>query len=483
MKQLKRFLFENTSTRQTVAKNSFWIGTGTIAARLIRAGLLVVVARLLGAAEFGVFSYALSFAAFFTVFVDLGINGVVVRESSRDVALQGTYVSTGTVIKLAMYGIVAVLMLFVGPFIVKDPVVRTLMPILVFLVGFDSFKDFGASLSRAWEKMQIEAGVHIFTNIAITILSIGALFVFHTSRAILIGYTIGVFAGMLFAFYPLWGRIREYARTFSARLILPILASSWLFGMLNLMAVVQLNTDVIMIGWFRSIVEVGYYSAAQKIILMVYLIPGIVGVALFPKMVKSGGDRAYLGMIVDTVLEMMHACAVPLTVGAVLLGSGIMTLVYGPAYAPGISSFIIMSMTFIPVFISGILSYVIFAIHEERKFLPYIIMGIFGNFVFNLLFIPPWGIAGSSLSTLLNQIIITTYLYFAVRKSVPIHFARHSGNSFAGAALMGAVIFGLARLHVPTLIVIAIGAAVYIGFLYIRKDAVIREAKKIFFHA
>ena len=51
---IKESLFSNRSLRQTVAKNTFWLTAGNVTGRIIKAGLIIYVARVLGAAGYGV---------------------------------------------------------------------------------------------------------------------------------------------------------------------------------------------------------------------------------------------------------------------------------------------------------------------------------------------------------------------------------------------------------------------------------------------
>ena len=77
--RIKEFLFENQNTRQTIAKNTFWLSFGEITGRLLRLGIVIYAARILGAAGWGVFSYLTSLAAVFTIFTDVGLGAVLIR--------------------------------------------------------------------------------------------------------------------------------------------------------------------------------------------------------------------------------------------------------------------------------------------------------------------------------------------------------------------------------------------------------------------
>lgn len=67
LKRIKSFLFENQTVRQTVAKNTFWLTVSNVGGRLLRAVIIIYAARVLGAGEWGAFSYAITLAAFLTV--------------------------------------------------------------------------------------------------------------------------------------------------------------------------------------------------------------------------------------------------------------------------------------------------------------------------------------------------------------------------------------------------------------------------------
>lgn len=83
MNGFKNFFLKNQTLRQTVFKNTFWLFIGQISGRVLRAAIVIYAARVLGAPEWGVFSYAISIAALLTIFTDLGINAMLVKASAR----------------------------------------------------------------------------------------------------------------------------------------------------------------------------------------------------------------------------------------------------------------------------------------------------------------------------------------------------------------------------------------------------------------
>src|SRR5262249_31095325 len=81
--RIKSFLFENKSAKQTVAKNTVWLSISNFGGRLLKAIVIIYGARVLGAAGYGTYSYAVTLAGFFTIFIDPGINYVLVRDGAK----------------------------------------------------------------------------------------------------------------------------------------------------------------------------------------------------------------------------------------------------------------------------------------------------------------------------------------------------------------------------------------------------------------
>lgn len=482
LKRARSLLLENRTTRQTIAKNTFWLLFGNISSRLIKAGIIIYAARILGAEDWGVFSYALSLAAFFTIFTDFGISTVITRESAKDLSVQEKYFATSLVIKIAMTAVSIALFLALAPLIVKQKAVMALLPIIILLVSLDGMRDFAASLSRAWEKMEVEAFIQIATNIAIVIGGLIALYYYRTSYSLSIGYTIGVGIGMLAAFYPFRRYFGNIKQTFDPKLIKPILYASWPIGMLSLMTATMLNTDTIMIGWFRDISEVGHYSAGQRIAQIIFMIPALLSTALFPSFAKLAANKERFANALERSILMLLIIAIPMAIGGALLAKDIMYIVYGDQYLAGSLAFAIMALTFVAGFLAPILGNALFALDKEKQLLTYVALGICGNFAFNLLLIPRFGIAGAALSTFLNQVIITIYLSRKLKQQVTISVQAKMTNISIASLVLFVAVFGLSLLELNAIAIIIAAAIAYGYVLHLLRDPIFAEVAKPIIH-
>ena len=84
------------------AKNSGLIFVGRGVERLVRIAVVVVLARMLGARGFGVYSFAFAFAEVFAIFTDAGIHTVLVREIAKDRDSAPRLLGSALVLKAAM---------------------------------------------------------------------------------------------------------------------------------------------------------------------------------------------------------------------------------------------------------------------------------------------------------------------------------------------------------------------------------------------
>ena len=282
LKTVRLFLFRNTNSAQTIAKNTFWLFSGQIISRLLRAFIVIYAARVLGSESWGAFSYALSIATFLTVFSDIGINALLTKESVKNPALKDSYLATSFFTKLAMLAILISGVIVFFPYLTKIQEAVGIMPIIIFVFAFDALRDLGSAISRAMEKMEIEAGIQIFTNLAIVILGIVLLNAYKTSKALAFSYAAGSGIGLILITFILRKNFKNILKNFNRKLIRPILAKAWPFGLLSIMGVIMLNTDIIMLGWLRAEAEVGYYSASQKLIQLLYVLPSLLAISIFP---------------------------------------------------------------------------------------------------------------------------------------------------------------------------------------------------------
>jgi O-antigen/teichoic acid export membrane protein len=477
--KIKEFLFQNKTPGQMAAKNTAWLAIGEMVSRLIRAGLIIYAARVLGTEGYGVFSYALSLAALFTVFSDIGLSPLLTREIVKQPEKIKEYFSTSFILKLILLLATVLITLTIAPFFIKIEAARSLIPIIVILIAFDSLRDFGFSLTRAENRMETEAGLKIATNIAITALGVIVLTIRPETRNLAIAYAAGSGIGLVLVIGKLWNQFKNALTYFKKELIKPILTAAWPFAIMGLLGGFMINIDTVILGWFKPSHELGLYAAAYRPVLLLYVIPGFLSISLFPIMSRfvQKNKAEEMKKILQKSLALVLGVALPIALGGLIVAKPFITLLFGSEYSAASLAFQILTFALLFVFPGTIIGNAIFAYDRQRIFIFSTAGGAILNIVLDILLIPPYSIAGSAVATLISQIFINGYNWYQLKKIISFTVLNNLGRFFISTLAMAVVVILLTVLNMPVIITVIIGALVFMGSLIILKEPLLSEVR------
>lgn len=466
--KIKQWLLQNKTTDQTIAKNTVWLFTGQIVSRLLRAAIVIYAARVLGAAGWGTFSYAISIATFLTIFSDFGINALVTREASKKPELKNHYLATAFFIKLALVAALIAFILVFGSQLTKIEAVKPLMLIAIFIFAFDTMRDLGAAVTRALEKMQIEAVLVIATNFLIVALGFVFLMVLPTPKSLAAAYSLGSGLGFLINAAVLKNYFSNLIGNFRKELVQPIISAAWPFGLLALLGALMLNTDIIMLGWLRSVEEVGYYATAQKPIQLLYTLPGLLATAFFPVLSKLAGrpeNKDEFKKVLEKALVIVLVAALPITLGGLIIGDQLIPGLFGAAYQSSVTPFLILLLTLPLVFPSTVLGNALFAHDRQKNFIVYVALGAGSNVIANFLLIPPLGIVGCAIATVISNFLSNSLFWIKMKRLTPFSIGAQFKKSLAALLLMAAAALIFKNLGAPFYLTIIFSALIYFWLL------------------
>jgi len=481
IKKIRSFLFENKTAKQTIAKNTFWASVSNFGGRALKAIIIIYAARVLGTNGYGVFSYAVTLAAFFTLFVDPGVNSILIRESAKaDEKERETLFATTFIMKLCIVVLIALVVLFVAPLFSTLPGAKVLLPLVVLIFTFDSLREFFSSLIRSMEKMEWEAAIFLFTNLMITVAGFIFLHIALTPLAFTWAYVAGTAIGAVVAAYVVRRYLKKIFFAFAPRRIIPILQAAWPFAITGALGGLLTNTDILIISWMRSAGEVGIYSAAIRIIQLMYLVPGILQLSTLPMFARlANKDNERFRAALERTVSFIFFASVPLALGGAILGTQIMQLVFGAAYASGGLSFKILMITLLFDYPAVIVSNAIFAYNHQKSLIVSSAIGAGANVALDLLLIPFFGIAGSATATLIAQALSNWYLWHAMKKINPFEVLPHLRRIITAGVLMAAATTLLFVAGANVIANIVVCALLYFGLLYAFREPLLKEIKRI----
>lgn len=419
MQKVKQFLFKNTNTKQTFIKNTFWLFVGEFGIRILKLIIFVYAARKLGVTEWGIFSYALALMSFFNIISDIGLNSVLLRETAKNNENKTKYISTGFFLKFGLSIIASLSLLSLVIFLKDGNAVKILIPITAMLLFFDTMREFGFSLNRAFEKMEIEAFIKIFATTVLVIL--GFFFIQHEARAssLLYAYVISSALGIIIMYSILRKNFKNLISNFNKKLLIPIWKEAWPVGMAGALGTIMGSVDIIILGWFQTPDQIGLYSTAQKPVQMIYLLPILIGTAILPAFSRYAvNDKEKMRSITKKMIRWSFLFTIPAVVLCLTIGGPIFILLFGEQYAGSIPIFKIMSFAIITSAPGNIISKEIFALGKQKRLIQFIILSLIINTILCLITIPHFGIYGAAISVTLAQTIGNLFLFRKYKKII-----------------------------------------------------------------
>lgn len=418
MEKIRQFLFVNLNTKQTVIKNTFWLFVSEFGMKVLKLGLFIYATRKLGVHEWGLFSYMLALIGFFSIISDIGINAVLLRETVRKSENQSKYISTGFFLKLSLSIISSLALLSVFIFLREDSVVRALIPITAFLLFIDSIREFGFSLNRALEKMEVEAITRVSTTLLLVFLGFFFIKTNPQASSLFYAYIIASVVGVLVMYLSLKKYFQNLLLNFKKELLLPIWKEAWPVGIAATLGTIMASTDILILGWFESSEQIGIYSTAQKLTQVIYLLPILASTAMLPFLARfANSDLEKMKSVTHKMIKTSFVFTLPVVILCFLFGKPVFDILFGNQYIESVYVFKIMSLAILTIAPSSIINNAVFAEGKQRKLIPFICVSLGLNIILCLLTIPSFGINGAALSatvayTLGNLLLISNYKKF-----------------------------------------------------------------------
>jgi O-antigen/teichoic acid export membrane protein len=464
--EIKKIFSPGRGQQSQVAKNFFWLGFSELINRLLKLVLIIFVARMLGAVEYGKFTSAMAFASIFFIFTDPGLSQIMIREFSKETGKEkdiSALLSLESILSLA-----ALFFLWAGSFIItSDSQIRVLIWIMGMFVVSESFMSLAFSFFQARQKMHYLALAKISESLIVTAIGFYALFfqpsVFNLSLGYLAGAASVAFVLMIILNWKFLPLKADFNRSVWAE----YLRYSWPLALSGIFVLLYTNIDSVMMMHMGKIAENGYYNAAQKI-AAVSLIPAILaGVAFFPMLSRLfKGPEEKLRNIWSIYFNAAIFLAVPILFGGVALAPKIIDLVYSSEYLPSVQAFQILILMMAMNMVSFPFSHILLAFNQQKKIFWVTAFGAVLNIGFNIFLIPRYSLYGAAWASVIAFSAMLFSFVLLASKETPIKiFEKRTFLNFLVVLFSGTVMYLavsqplVSGLH--PLLSVSIGVAIY----------------------
>lgn len=177
----------------------------------------------------------------------------------------------------------------------------------------------------------------------------------------------------------------------------------------NALAVtIYVNSDITMLGLFRSESEVGVYGVASKMYQVSKNLINAITIVTIPRLAALLGEGDYkkYNMLLFKTLKTIVTFMFPLITGMFMLSKESVLFLGGETYLDGEIAFKFLTLALIPVAIGNIFFDGVLIVNRKEKmcFLATVISALM-NILLNLLLIPSIGINGAAISTFIAEVL------------------------------------------------------------------------------
>jgi len=419
-REIKSILFNNIGTKQTILKNIFWLFVSNGISQFLKLILIIYIARILGATEYGKFNFALAFISLFILFSDFGLSSIITRDFSRDKKREKEFLDILSLRILLSVGVL-ILILVSSFFITPDPLIRKVIWILAIVILTSTFSDGFCDFFRARQKMEYVAGVQILEALALIIAGFFVLLNFPSLVNLSYAYLTAAFISLILILFFFHLKIFPLKLSWQKVIWKKFLLMSWPIGLWLVFTSMYNYVDSTIMGHSGQITETGWYNAAYTIVNFINLPAAIISASFYPALsVALWGTKEKIQKIWDYQIEIIVFLAIPLVVGGIILAPKIIDFFYGQSFSPSIFAFqILIGMAGI-VFLSGPFTQILVVSNQQMKICLIALFGVLFNLSLNLILIPKLSLYGASFAILITQLLVFLSLFYSVLKFTSI---------------------------------------------------------------
>lgn len=451
-----------------IATNTATLALAEIVSKLSLFFIFVYIARFLGNEVFGRFNFAYSFALIAAVFMDIGINYMIVREMSRKKESTGKYVANALLIKSVFSVIILLFVYWIINILDYPSQTRILVYLLCIFIFVRSLTELLFSVFKAYEKMHCEAAIKITGMILLLIGGIASLII---GYGIIILALIFVLVEILMFITSLTIVILKFTKIelrFDYKISKEIIKKAFPFTLSVISGVIYFNIAIIILSLIKGDVAVGAYSAAYNLTMAILFIPGMYSFAIYPIFSRDFKEfKKKIIFMYARSFKYLYLMGLPISIGTFILARKIILFIYGAEFSASILALKILAWFVFIKFASYLTGILLSSIYKQHLRMYAQVTTVIINILLNLLLIPKYGIIGACVATVASEALLFIMTFsFVSRTFHPLNILPILYKPFIASIIMAAAII---YLNMNLFLSVALGSVFYFTILIVLK--------------
>ena len=442
--------------------------------------LLLYFTRYMGAAIYGRYLLVISLLFVFRTLVTFGLNRMLVRDLARDYSLTNRYLDNSLALAIcfsfffyALY-ILAALVLKYPPEVFSLFVISglSLLPYAIVLIAeavLHARKRMKtSSLMAALNSLLYCGGAIVFLQLSGNLKG-----VFVTLISVNVLYAVGLILAL--------SRMKiKITLKINRKIIIDILRKALPFGLFFAVLLGYANGGIIILSKLRTEEAVGLFGAPLKLVEVLMIIPGSLGLALFPvisEYTKFSFER--LRRTYEKAQRYMLIIGLPLCASTAILSVPIVNLLFGRDFSLSAPILAVLACAALVMFLKSISLVVIINSKYFHRFISVSFVYLLVSIGVDILIIHKFGAMGASVSRLITEFIMLVIQHFfcwKVFRRMP-RFFRFAIKPCLATLVVGILLYVFRSM--PLAILVFPAVALYVVLLLLLKEVSKDEILKI----
>ncbi|RLI19417.1 hypothetical protein DRO49_00535 [Candidatus Bathyarchaeota archaeon] len=403
-----------------------WVFISSVIVLMLHFFQKPVMARYLGPDGLGLFSMAFMIIGIVEIIAGFGIGEALVkyvaeyREYERVSSL-----TSSAFITISVFGIITSVALFFSSNLFADifdmPYLSILLKIYAIAFPFSLIYGIILGFLRGLRKMKYFA----FLRILDASLALAFILAFLAAGFWVEGAMLGILFEIIVIFVVGMLIMKKFMRfslsDYQGNTKMLASFGSRIIGA-NIVGQIYYNIDTLMIGYFLTSTEVGYYAVAISLSRFFWLVPRAIATVAYPAISEywANGNRQAVNKLVDKSTKYSACILIFAGMSIVFFAKDIITFLFTPEFLPAVLPLAILITGTVT---SGILRSVgeIFAsVGKVNLVLKISIIGAVGDIILNMILIPIYGIIGAATATAASQVLNVGITIYFLRKALVI---------------------------------------------------------------
>jgi O-antigen/teichoic acid export membrane protein len=404
------------NTIQRLLSNTILAFIANTIAKLSASILFILVGRLIGPDEAGVFNLGVTYYTILLALSTLGLHELLVREVAPRREESSYYLFNYTILRLVSSTILYLgLLLFLQLNLPYSEEAKSVLRIMSLAIFPEAVFSLGQAFFIAHER-QAAPTLSALLNAAVR-LGLGIYLLQNGGGAVAVAWVMPVSTTIsLLVFPPAIIQLSRHvpqsvSPRFDHKFSLQQLGMTSGFVLLEVFQTLNFQVDTFIISFLLTEADLGYYGASQTVLAGVLMIPVAIRMALYPLMARfESQDKEKLHHLYHKASQYMLVIGLPLSAGVTVLAAPVIELLFGPDFAPAIPALQISvwAMLFALMNVPGARLMLVYGRQTPASWLRGI--GTVASVGLNLLLIPRFGINGAAVA----RVLATAVFFFSI---------------------------------------------------------------------